>query len=386
MLIGERYGWFAGWTYMWTLFVSIATVAIGAAGFALNLFGVTTTSGLGSTVIAVAIIIVATLANTIGRNILKRVVILCISAEIIGSVGVGTLLLFSPEQHQLKHALGVASSIGVQPETSAFFYSPFSVAVALCGWAFVGFESAGAIAEEIKDVTRNAPRAILTSLLLVGAIVTYSAVSLIRAIPNGDAVTLASSPDPVALILTYHFGLWAYKGMLVVFLTAFLACILGIQATASRVLWAYGRTGDLPAAEPLARLSGRDRLPVNAVIVAGAAAAAFCLFSVTDFYGTLLSFATAGFYIAFAFPTLAAVSLQLRGKWPPTPFTLGPWTPLVLFLAAGWTVFETVNISWPREPQLPWYQNCAVPLMTGLMALAGLGVRVYMSRNRHLSP
>jgi amino acid transporter len=381
MLIGARYGWFAGWTYMWTLVVSIATVAIGAAGFVFNLFDSNSGSGLESTAVAIAIIVVATLGNTIARTVLKRVVLLCISAEIIGSVGVATLLLFSREEHPLKHTLEVTASTGAQHGATVFFLSPFSIAVALCGWAFVGFESAGAIAEEMRDATRDAPRAMLASLLCVGAIVTYSAVSLIQAIPKGDASALVSSADPVAVILIYHFGLWAYKGMLLVFLTAFLACIVGIQATVSRVVWAYGRAGDLPGAELLSRLSGDDKLPVNAVMVTGAAATAFCLFDMTDFYGTLLGFATAGFYIAFAFPILAAVSLQLRGRWPLTPYNLGPWTRPVLFLAACWTVFETVNISWPRAPQLPWYQDFAVPLMAGLLAVAGLGVREYMSRN-----
>jgi hypothetical protein len=96
LLVGPRYGWFAGWTYMWALSVTISTVAIGAAGFVLSLFDMSTKGPVKLTLIALALISLATLANTLGRTLLKRAVALCISAEIIGSVGVGTVLLLSP--------------------------------------------------------------------------------------------------------------------------------------------------------------------------------------------------------------------------------------------------------------------------------------------------
>src|SRR3954467_12554129 len=35
-LLGTGYGWFAGWAYMWTLVIAMATVALGAAGFIPN--------------------------------------------------------------------------------------------------------------------------------------------------------------------------------------------------------------------------------------------------------------------------------------------------------------------------------------------------------------
>ena len=36
-LLGTTYGWFAGWAYMWTLVIAMATVALGAAGSAAHL-------------------------------------------------------------------------------------------------------------------------------------------------------------------------------------------------------------------------------------------------------------------------------------------------------------------------------------------------------------
>ena len=36
-LLGTTYGWFAGWVYMWTLVIAMATVALGAQGFIANI-------------------------------------------------------------------------------------------------------------------------------------------------------------------------------------------------------------------------------------------------------------------------------------------------------------------------------------------------------------
>jgi len=379
LLIGPRYGWFAGWIYIWALSSTIATVAISAAGFVVDLFDMSNRSPVRITVIALAIIAVTTLGNTLGRALLKRAVFLCISAEIIGSLGVGTLLLLSPQPHA-SHALiagGAAASSAAAGGALRFFNAPFTLAVALCGWAFLGFESAGAIAEEVKDARRMAPRAMLLSLLCVGLIVIYSAFTLVTAAPGGT-VPASAADDPIRFILNQYLPRAAFKAVLVVFLTAFLACMLGIQATVSRVLWAYGRADDLPLAMWLRRLHGADRLPVNATVTIGIAAAMFCLLGLTNLYATILAFATAGFYIAFAFPLLAVSWWHVRGRWRRTPFDLGPLTAPTIYLAAAWITFETINISWPRSPQSPWYYNYAVPLMSALLILVGLIVRRYV--------
>jgi len=222
-----------------------------------------------------------------------------------------------------------------------------------------------------------APRAILLSLLCVGLIVIYSAFTLVRATPGG-VVPSNATEDPIGFILTQYLPRPAFKAVLMVFLTAFLACMLGIQATVSRVLWAYGRAGDLPCANWLRRLEGADRLPVNATVSIGIAAAVFCLLGLTNLYATILAFATAGFYIAFAFPLLAVSWWHVRGRWRRPPFHLGPLSGPTIYLAAAWISFETINISWPRSPQSPWYYNYAVPLMTALLILMGLVVRRYV--------
>ena len=92
-------------------------------------------------------------------------------------------------------------------------------------------------------------------------------------------------------------------------------------------------------------------------------------------YATLISMATVGFYISFAFPVLGALRARLLRRWQPGPFGLGRFGLAVNAVAGGWLVFEIVNIAWPRLPGTPWYVNYGAALMVVLIAAAGLVVR-----------
>ena len=67
-LLGTGYGWFAGWAYMWTLVIAMATVALGAAGFVANVAGIEAPTGRQRAVIAFVILLLGTAVNLVGRT------------------------------------------------------------------------------------------------------------------------------------------------------------------------------------------------------------------------------------------------------------------------------------------------------------------------------
>jgi amino acid transporter len=70
-LAGRGTAWFAGWVYIWTLIIAMATVALGAAGFIANLLGMTEPSGTDKALIAFVVLVVGTVINLAGLGILK---------------------------------------------------------------------------------------------------------------------------------------------------------------------------------------------------------------------------------------------------------------------------------------------------------------------------
>ena len=384
---GARYGWFAGWTYIWTLVVTMAAVSFGGAGFLAQLLGLDAGAQGVTLPLALLLLAAATWGNTRGRHVLSALVALCVLAELIGSVGVGGWLLLAGRVHPFAIVFSSRDFLSGSGGWLGFFDSKAAAAIAICGWAFVGFESAGSIAEEVQDPARNAPRAMLAALVFVAAVVSFSGLALLLAIPDmGDAVS-GRSADPVFEILRAHFAPIVFRLLLVLFVIGFFACLVGIQASASRVIWAFARDGELPGAAQMVHLSGADRVPTRAIVASGVLAAAIFSLSTTHLYLMLVAFTTAGFYIAFSFPVLISAWVLLRGQWPHTPFSLGAFTGPVILAAAAWIVFETVNIAWPRVAAAPWYESWSVLLMALFLGALGIIVRTLLDRKaRRLLP
>ncbi len=369
---GETYGWFAGWAYMWTLMI-----AIGSAAYIANLF-VPVVLGVGPfspgtmVVAAVIFILVGTGLNLLGHVGLKIVAFTALIVELIGSVGIGAYLLIAGREQPFSvifesHGSGIGSGPWV--------WSGLAAAMAFVGWAFVGFESAGDIAEEVSDPERAVPRAMLASIALVGVVVLFSALAVILSIPDIDAVMSGESADPVAETIVFHLGEGVVRPLFAMFVFAFLATFVTAQAAASRVMWSFARDGVLPGSDWLKHLSGDAKIPARAILVTGAVPILVVLSSLWGAgYATMALFAIAGFYIAFAFPLVALSRQRLQGTWQPGVFNLGVWgTPLTL-IATVWILFQLINIVWPRDAAAPWYITYGVLIMVIILGVLGLAV------------
>lgn len=387
-LLGTTYGWFAGWVYMWTLVIAMATVALGAAGFVANIAGVEEPSGGTLALIALAILLAGTAVNLIGRGALKVFMIGSIIAEVIGSVVLGTWLLLFHRQNSLSVLFEFGGSgPGVSSDTWSYLGGPFLMAVAFIGWSFVGFESAGSIAEEVHEPRRDLPKAVLFSLAFIALVVGYSSLAIILAIPDLDAVAEGAVADPVYETLTTALGHGIAKPVEVLFVIGFLASFLALQTSASRVIWAYARDGALPAAGTLVQLRGRARIPVVAILVTTVIGAGLFLLSIVagDVYSLMVNFTAGGFYLAFLFPLIGFLVVVLRRAWQPAAFNLRGLTVPVAVVAVVWAVLQFLNIAWPRAAFEQRFLDWSVWI--GVAALAVLGTLILASvRSRIAAP
>ncbi len=374
-LAGPRAGWAAGWAYIWTLIVLVTAQCYAAAPFLTGLLGIDAPSTGLLLALAVLILLAATCVNVLGPRALKAFVAISITAELVGSVVIGTiLLLFFREQP--------FSAVFDGPAGDGVALAPMLAATALIGWSFIGFESAGDIAQEVEDPRRQVPKALVLSLVIVALIVMYAALGLILAIPDLGAAISGGVADPIADTITAQLGAGIAKPLFAMVVLAFIAGIAAVQAAVSRVLFALGRDDQLPAADRLGRLSGRDSLPRNAIVASALAAAVLLLLALSDdAYATLIAMATVGFYISFAFPVFSALRARVLGAWTRGVWNLGRFGFAVNIAAAAWLAFEIVNIAWPRLPDAAWYVNYSAALMVVIVAIAGVLVRAAMGQS-----
>ena len=375
---GRTFGWFAGWAYMWTLLIAMATVAIAAAGFIANVIGIDNPTGAQKAWIALVVLVLGTIVNLAGRMVLKVFMVASIIAEIVGSLGLGTWLLFF---HQ-RNPIGVLfdGSTGLAKGTDYLSVSgPFLLAMVFIGFSFVGFESAGAIAEEVSEPRKNLPKAILFALIFIAVVVMYTSLALILAVPDLDAVRSGKVADPVNFTLTSQLGSQIAKPVEILFVIGFLASFLALQTSASRMIWSFARDRALPASQMLSRLSRRQRQPVGPLLITMVVGAALFLLSnvAENIYTLMLNFTSGGFFLSFLFPLVGFVVVNLRGRWRAGPFTLGKATIPLAVVAVIWAIFEFLNIAWPRplytEPYLNW------SIWIAMLVLSALGTAIFLT-------
>jgi len=133
---------------------------------------------------------------------------------------------------------------------------------ALAFFAFIGFEDVINIAEEVKNPRRNFPRAILTALILAGAV--YLAVGWVAVqVLSDEALTASEAP----LVDVLAVAAPRIPAALFVVIAAFAVANTGLlnSITASRLLYGTARQGLLPSF--LGEVSSRTRAPHWAILV-----------------------------------------------------------------------------------------------------------------------
>jgi amino acid transporter len=367
-LVGKRWAWMAGWVYGWALFVSIAGVGTGGAPFVAQLLGFPVTPA-NTTSIALAMIAIATACNLSGTRILARVAKFGFICELIGALVVGGYLLLFARHHPfstLFDTAGVAHGGAYWP---AFLASALSAM-----FCYYGFEACGDVAEETPDASRMIPRAMRMTIYVGGGAAMLVCLALILAVPDLSAITSGKDTDPVATTLRAAMGEFGFRAVLAVVLVSFISCALSMQAAASRLLFAYGRDEMIAGSRLLGRISPHTHMPVAALIVAGLvpAAIALCGLWLSNAVATIISFASAGIYLAFQMLVLAALIARAKGWQPSGAFRLGKWGLPVNIVALAYGVFAIIDMVWPRSPNDPWYSNYGMIVIATGVILLGL--------------
>jgi amino acid transporter len=366
-LVGKRWAWMAGWVYGCALFVSIAAVATGGAPFLAQLLGFTPTPAI-TTGIALGMILIATACNVSGTRLLARVAMFGFVCELIGAIAVGGYLLLLARHHPFS---ALFDSYGIRRGSG---YLPAFLASALAAmFCYYGFEACGDVAEETPDASRMIPKAMRMTIYVGGGAAMLVCVALILAVPDMQAVISGKDTDPVATILRAAMGEAGFRAVLAVVLISFISCTLSMQAAASRLLFAYARDEMIVGSRRLGRLSPHTHVPVAALLVSGLIPGliALCGLWLQDAVSTIISFASAGIYLAFQMLVLAALIARAKGWIPSGPFRLGRWGWAVNVIALAYGIAAIIDMVWPRSPQDPWYSNYAMIVTTLAVLILG---------------
>ncbi len=208
----------------------------------------------------------------------------------------------------------------------------------VCFYAFLGFEDMINVAEEVKDVTRTLPLAIV--LTLIGTLGLYLVLTMtaVLAVPPAE---LAGSEAPLAMLYQRATGHspWLLSGIGAIAMSN--GALIQIVKS-SRILYGLAVRGTLPPA--LAAVDPQTRTPLLATLVVSAAV---LLLSLGLSLETLAE-ATALITLAvFAMVCLALLRIRARAGGDDEGFTVPLWVPVLGGLVSlALLVLEAVRLLW----------------------------------------
>ena len=370
-LMNGTWGWFTSWMFLFALLVTVAGVAFGAAPIACGLFGWETTRW---TLFAIAMFftIVPMALNIWGVKIMAFVNNIGTITELIGMTGLGLILLgvviFTNHAHQTLGVLFNTAGTGANG-----YAGPFLAAMLTAAWVLYGFDTAGSLAEETVNPSKEVPRAIIAGVVVTAIVSTVWLVGTLLAIPNvKDAV--AQGYNVLPWLLRYHFAGWLADLFLVIVLIAIFVCSLSIQAATARLLFAQSRDSMLPDKKFFGKVNLSTKTPVRAAVFVAIFCVAVLLYQ--DQVARVIAWATVGVYIVYQMVVVAYIYAKAKG-WPKDKahFNLGKWGWPISIIALAYGVFMIINLSWPRAPGTPWYDNYLVSF--SLLVILVIGIVVF---------
>ena len=263
--------------------------------------------------------------------------------EILGMF-VFALVLLAFHNHQGFSV--VTNSAGIPVNGSTFLAAMF-----MSLFVIYGFDTASTLAEETKDPRREAPKAVLYSVIGAFIIGGVFLLGVLVAIPNmGDAVKGAFGPGADHRRQLLHRR--SPRIYLLVVSAAIFVCCLSIMAATIRLCFGMARDNQLPGSQAagqglpqpahpdldLHRDRRARRDPVLQYSGAGIIAIA----------------ATGMIYLSYFLGNIVIMRARLRG-WPraSAPFRLGRWGMLVNIVALLYGGAMLVNFAWPRAASNP---------------------------------
>ncbi|WP_236201970.1 APC family permease [Pseudomonas pseudonitroreducens] len=387
-LIGDRAAWFTGFLYLASALASLTTVAY-LGGFWLGLLLTGEPPSANAQVVCGAALLALGLGvNLLGINPLKYFVNAGIFAEAIASIGIGVLLLLFFRNHSFAMLFSSLNALEVSGGT---YWSGFLTALAVGGWAFLGFDACSQISEETTDARVSTPRAILRSMLVVGLTVMLTAFAVTLSYKDPAAVVSGQIIDPVTPAVVDAFGAWAEQPFVAIVLVAFVACVVSVQTYIGRAIFGMARDEILPGSALLRRVDKR-KVPMAAMVCSTLLASlGLALGLNATAVGTLIAFGSGGFFFVFLIVAASALYARLSGRWDPDKgaLKLGRKGLLVNVIAVVWLVFEAINVAWPREmlapPGAPWFQVWAVVVVFSALALFGLAYLFIAKPHRRIA-
>lgn len=327
--VREAFGRAAGFQFSWlfwvTCLVGNVAIALAVTGY-LAFFLPVLKTPVGSAMATLAVLWVITAAAILGPKAVARfgAATLVLGLAPILIVAIGGWIWFDPA------ILRASWNVSGQSAPTALQMSVVSVF-----WAFLGVETANAIAAVVRAPERNVPIAALGGVALAAAVYIAAAAAIMGIVPAGELVT---STAPFALVVQRVLGPAAGAAIAICALVKAAGTLAGWLLVTGQIMRASAEEGLFPRWLAKARADGT---PVRSLLVLGAMMSLVAVLSVQPTLGKQFGVLTNAAVVLSLAVYVLCVAAVFRFTTRPGPRALAG-TAVVFSVAAalmsGWSM------------------------------------------------
>ena len=230
---------------------------------------------------------------------------------------------------------------------SPAFFTGLGGAMLVATYDYWGYYNVCYLGDEIKDPTRNIPRALLLSILLVACLYLMMNLCILAVVPWREMLQAGQNNSGlyvVSLFMQRIYGPWAARlvtGLVIV--TAF-ASVFSLTLGYSRVPYAAALDGNYFRA--FAKVHPVHRFPHVSLVALGVVAAAFCFLRLKDAIAALV---VIRILIQFLVQAVGLIVLRVRRPEMARPFRMWLYPLPALVAIAGFLFILFNRENWQKE-------------------------------------
>jgi basic amino acid/polyamine antiporter, APA family len=221
-------------------------------------------------------------------------------------------------------------------------------------WGYNGWADISFVAEEVRELGRTLPRALIGGSVLIGGLYLLVNAGYFYALESLTVTSVPEASSVASLVTVRMLGAGGASLLAVGTMLSAFGALHSLSLAVARIPFAMARDGLLPFT--FATISPRARVPRHAILLLGSCAIGFVFSGAFDLLTDLIVF------MLLLFNGLAVASVYvLRRKLPDAPRPYRVWgypvVPALFLLATAYLMINT-------------------PVVTPGRALAGLGIVV----------
>ena len=354
---GKRYGFLTGWMQTVLFFPgTIAAVAVIFAQQSSELLGYTSSNMKIVLPIALGIILLTALLNTIGSSFGGYIQTVATLGKLVPLI---LIIIFGFIKGNSTEIFNPMVGPGVNPVTTLG-----QVLIATL-FAYDGWINVGAIAGEMKDPGKDLPKAIVGGLSLVMAVYLAINIAYLWIAPASD---LANVTSPASLVATKIFGPIGGKLISVGILISVFGTLNGYLLTGPRVAYALTKDKLIPGSKILSKVN-KGGSPYNSIWLVAILA---CIYALTGQFNLLSDLTIFAVWVFYVLTFIGVVILRKTKPDLHRPYKVPgyPVIPIIAILGGGFVVINQLITS------------PLISLGGIIITLIGLPIYEYMSKRQ----